>query len=147
MPEIKWNDELSVGVEQIDNQHKELLRIANALINAVSLGRDKRILDNVIKKLREYTVHHFSSEEELMEKVHYGKRAEHMAEHNKLKRNVKDYQRLIYQHENLTPDVILEFLKDWLLSHILTFDRELARFIHEQEASAKPVEVGTPEDK
>lgn len=134
MKQIEWNDELSVGVPKVDTQHKELIRIANVLLKAVTLGRDERVLGNVVRKLRDYTVHHFSNEEDLMETVGFPGRGEHANEHARLKREVKDYQRLIYKKENLTPDALLEFLKDWLLGHILTFDRDLARFIHEQEA-------------
>jgi hemerythrin len=133
MTKIKWNEELSVGVEQIDNQHKELIRIVNGLINAVDLGRNKKTLENVILKLREYTVFHFNSEEALMEEIRYSQRGEHAKEHTRLKKSIKDYQHKIYMHENLTSDMVLEFMKEWLLHHILSFDRELARFIHEQK--------------
>jgi len=147
MAKIEWSDKLSVGVEQIDNQHKELLRIANVLINAVSLGREVRVLENVLKRLREYTVFHFNSEEELMGDIRYPGRGDQAVEHARLKKEVKDYQRQIYKKEGLTPDEVLEFIKDWLLKHILTYDRELARFIHEQETSAKPVDIDESEDK
>jgi len=140
MSKIQWNSELSVGVKQIDDQHKELIRIANGLINAISLKREERILGNVTRKLREYTVFHFASEEQLMDDIRYPKRGEHANEHIRLKKNVKDYQRIIYKHEDLTPETVLQFLKEWLLGHILTHDRELAQFIHEQEAEVKAEE-------
>lgn len=135
MPKINWNDELSVNVPAIDDQHKELIRIANVLIKAVSLERDDRVVGNVIRKLRDYTVFHFSSEETLMQDIRYPKRAEHEAEHRRLKQNVKNYQRVLYKKESISPSEVLDFLKEWLLTHILTFDREIARFIHAQEAA------------
>lgn len=151
MTKINWNDELSVNVPAIDDQHKELIRIANVLIKAVSLERDDRVVGNVIKKLRDYTVFHFSSEEALMQDVRYPKRAEHEAEHRRLKQNVKNYQRVLYKKESISPYEVLDFLKEWLLTHILTFDRELARFIHAQEtgktSAGEPVIKGrTPPD-
>lgn len=143
MKQIQWNDELCMNNEQVDSQHKELIRICNVLLKAVTDGKDKRIVNNVLRKLREYTVFHFSSEEGLMEKARYDKRAEHANEHARLKREVKDYQRMVYEHENLTPDAILEFLKNWLLGHILTYDREFARFIHEKKTTpAGEVTIG-----
>lgn len=141
MNKIQWNDELSVGVEQIDDQHKELIRIANALINAVTLERDQRIINNVLNKLREYTIHHFNSEEQLMEKIGFPKRGEHATEHARLKKEVKEYQHQVYLKENLTPDALLEFLKNWLLKHILTYDRDIARFMHKKGMETKPVET------
>jgi hemerythrin len=135
MSRIEWSDELCMGVKQIDDQHRELIRIANVLMKAVSLGRDERVLTNVIKRLREYTVFHFNSEESLMEDVRYPERGDHMNEHRRLKQNVKDYQRILYKKEAISPEEIFIFIRGWLLEHILTSDRELARFIHEQAAA------------
>ncbi len=132
MPAIKWSPDLSVGVPEIDTQHKRLIQIANGLINAVAKGSDQRVIGNVVRRLREYTVFHFNSEEKLMEDVHFRKRGEHAREHARLKDQVKQYQRTIYLKENLHPDAVLNFLKIWLLKHILETDRELADFIHAQ---------------
>lgn len=144
MPKIEWNSRLSVGVDAIDDQHKELIRIGNALLNAAALGRDKQILDNVISKLREYTVFHFSSEEKLMEDIRYPDRGEHGNEHARLKKEVKDYQRMLYKQEALDPDEMLKFLEDWIIVHIHTQDRELAHFIHGQDVE-KALEVKDPQ--
>lgn len=140
IPEVQWSDKLSLGVPQIDDQHKELIRIANGLIKAVHRGKDKIALDRILKKLREYTVFHFSSEEKLMEDIRYPGRGDQAREHARLKKEVKSYQRMAYQKEDLTPDTILEFMTGWLLRHILDYDRELAKFIHEKEAENTLVE-------
>lgn len=134
MAKLEWRNELSVGVTMIDDQHKELIRIANGLINAVSLGRDRKTLENVLRRLREYTVFHFKSEEALMEELRYDKRAQHANEHHELKDKVKGFQRMLYLQEELTPQAVLAFMKEWLLKHILQSDRDIARFIREQEA-------------
>lgn len=148
MPQIQWNAELSVGVEMIDTQHKELIRIANVLIKSVSLGLDRNVVDDTIKKLREYTVYHFSCEEELMEEIRYPGRSDQVVEHNRLKAEVKAYQRQLYLQEDITAEDILDFVKGWLLDHILNFDRDLARFIHAKEAreSEEIREIGAEEE-
>lgn len=133
MPLIKWTPEISVEVPLIDDQHKRLIAIANGLIKAVGRGLDERVVNNVIRRLREYTVFHFSSEEKLMEEAHYPKRGEHALEHRRLKEQVKQYQRTIYYKENPSPEAVTNFLRTWLLKHIMESDRRLADFIHEQE--------------
>ena len=140
IPTLKWNEALTTGVEIIDSQHKELIRIANGLMKAVARGKDKEAVDAIVRRLREYTVFHFNSEEELMGKIRYPKRGEQAQEHARLKREVKDFQQQLFHKETLTSNAILEFVKDWLLGHILTYDRDLANFIHEQEAEATEVE-------
>lgn len=130
---IQWSPQLSLGVPLIDDQHKQLITIANVLIKAVGRDLNTRVINNVIRRLREYTVFHFSSEEELMEKVHYTYRGEHANEHLQLKQQVKEYQRGIYYKENPRPEEVKEFIKGWLLGHILESDRRLVDYIHEQE--------------
>jgi len=147
MARIEWSNELSVGVKQIDDQHKELIRITNVLINAVHAKQQVNILDDTLSRLRDYTVTHFTDEEKLMTEVSYPERGEHVIEHTRLKRSVKDYRRQLYKKEDLTPDDVLEFMKDWLLTHILTYDRDLANFIHEQEAETSPGEAEADVDE
>lgn len=132
MGRLQWSDELSVGVEMIDNQHKELIRIANGLISAVSKKRGDRVVQNVIRRLRNYTVFHFNSEEKFMEDMCYPKRGEHEAEHVILKESVKKFQRTLYEKKNLPPDAVLDFLKIWLIKHILSADIELSKFVHSE---------------
>jgi hemerythrin len=145
MPLIKWTPQLSVDVPLIDDQHKQLIAIANGLIKAMHRGLNSRVINNVIRRLREYTVFHFSSEEKLMEEVCYPKRGEHANEHRRLKEQVKQYQQKIYYKENPNPDAVTDFIKTWLLKHILESDRKLANFIHEQ--AKKEAEKGKAKDQ
>lgn len=140
MAEIKWSKELSVGVEMIDDQHKKLIGIVNTLLTAIEQDQDKEILNDIFIQLREYTVFHFSCEQDLMSEIHYPKRGTQMEAHTNLKKDVKNFQRQIYLHEEPTTAEVLSFMKGWMLDHILTHDRELARFIHEQKAEVKSEE-------
>ena len=71
MPAIQWTNDLSVGVKTIDYQHQALIRIANDLIDALVEGKSAGLVEDTVRKLREYTVFHFNYEERLMEKIHY----------------------------------------------------------------------------
>jgi hemerythrin len=134
MTPLQWSDELSVGVPLIDQQHKELIRIAVLALDAMKREDGREYIDTVINKLREYTVFHFRYEEELMESMHFPERSEHGQEHVRLKNEVKQFQRELYLHNDPSPQTVRDFVKDWLITHILTFDRNLAKFIHEREA-------------
>lgn len=137
MKKIKWSEELTLGVTQIDDQHRELLKITNGLINAIVIGRSSTTISNVVKKLREYTVFHFNSEEEFMSRIGYDKLSKHSTEHSNLKKKVKDFQRSIYKGEDIEPEELLELLKEWLLKHILESDRDIAVFIKREKISPK----------
>lgn len=141
MKKLEWSDELSLGVLEIDAQHKELLRIANGLLQAISLGRPERTITNVIRKLREYTVFHFNSEEAFMDRIGYNKKAEHFAKHSVLKKKVKEFQRTIYEGNVVDADKLMSFLKVWLLKHILESDRELVVFIKTENISTNNFDI------
>ncbi|WP_419779897.1 bacteriohemerythrin [Maridesulfovibrio sp.] len=135
MKRLEWSDKLNLGVPQIDNQHKELIRLVNGLISAVSLDRPEKTIKNVLKKLREYTVFHFNSEEVFMDSIGYDNLNKHVAEHIDLKKKVKEFQRSIYKGESVEVMTLLDFLKPWLLNHILESDREIAAFIKREKIS------------
>ncbi len=139
---LKWTDSLSLGVRQIDDQHRELIRIANGLLNAVELGRPTRVLENVLSRLREYTVFHFHSEETFMEDIRYPERGEHAREHFALKQRVKAFRRRLYRDEPLEVGEVLAFLQGWLLDHILVSDMDIARFLRETGRKRKPGSPG-----
>jgi len=132
MSRIQWNEELSVGVKEVDDQHKELISIANTLLGAVESGRGRSVTDKVIKQLRDYTVFHFNSEEDLMRSSQYPKLSEHIATHSRLKNEVKDFQRDVYEGKSPSTAKVMAFLKEWLLNHILSYDRDFARFLRER---------------
>ncbi|MGB9912684.1 MAG: hemerythrin, partial [Candidatus Kapaibacteriota bacterium] len=44
---IEWNDNYSVGVSIIDNQHKQLIRIINELHEGMGTGKGKDVLGKV----------------------------------------------------------------------------------------------------
>ncbi|MGB4948103.1 MAG: hemerythrin domain-containing protein, partial [Candidatus Competibacter denitrificans] len=63
---IEWSDALSVGVEEVDQQHKGLAQMVNELNGAIHGGWGKETRDDIIVKLLEYTRVHFATEESLM---------------------------------------------------------------------------------
>jgi hemerythrin len=120
---------LGIGVESIDNEHKRLIKIANAIIKISNESRSKDQLIHAISYLREYTVVHFQNEEHYMESIHYPGLAEHRQEHAKLKLVVKDYQATLYHAESLDGIDVLSFIKSWLLEHVLGSDMRIKAYI------------------
>lgn len=122
MPNIVWSETLSVGRMEIDTEHKQLIRIANSLLRAMQEGRKKNDFAKILHELREYTVFHFTNEEEYMRSIDYPDLARHMEEHNILKRRVKDFQHSVFIGEKVEFGPLREMLKDWLVGHILSCD-------------------------
>ncbi len=71
MDYMTWTTDLSVGVKQFDDEHKELINIINMLNTAIISDDPKSHLEKILSNLAKYTRNHFSHEEELMEKHGY----------------------------------------------------------------------------
>ena len=84
---IEWNDEYLLGIQEIDNQHKKLVAIANELYDITTGNSEvyKLEMSKVLKKLTDYTVYHFSSEEEFMKKKGYYAEMDNQNQENKRK--------------------------------------------------------------
>ncbi len=75
---LEWTPDLSVGVEEIDEQHRELFRRAERLIATLRCGDRGEVLP-LLAYLDEYVAHHFSAEERLMREVRYPALEEHVS--------------------------------------------------------------------
>ncbi len=128
---IAWNDNLSIGVDQIDNQHKELIGRIDGLFDACNNGKGKEEVLKVIDYLGAYVITHFSDEEGLQKKYGYPEYNSHKLLHTQF---VKDFGILkdTLNKDGVTPMIIIKMNKlliDWLLNHIKKTDKELAVFL------------------
>jgi len=135
MARIEWHDNLSLGILTLDGQHRRLLDLCNRLLKAVRDGSKKDVAA-AFRELRQYTVTHFNAEEEFMESVDYPSLARHKLLHAQLKRDVKHYQDVVYRHGEVTEGEIVEFLKQWLLDHILKNDLDIRKWLQTREHGA-----------
>jgi len=133
MKTLQWNDSLSIGVDSIDSQHKELIRIVNELITCIDSGNIESNAIKIMHELKEYTVLHFVDEEKYMNSIKYNKINEHRAAHNQLKHSVSFFQSSLYHHECFDKEKSITFIKHWLLDHVLGEDMKIKEFILQNE--------------
>ena len=127
-----WDDSFSVNIGVVDAEHKNLVSMVNELHQAMGQGIGKDKLGRILSKLIEYTQVHFETEERLMQSHAYPDFLAHRSEHQKLTSTVIDFQRRFLANEvGLTLEV-MEFLKDWLRTHILRSDKKYSPFLNAQ---------------
>lgn len=118
----------------MDDQHKALVQAINDLHDAVRQGRGKSGLGQMFHFLRDYTLSHFRTEEELMGLHRYPRYGTHKEIHDALMRQMAA---LVQRYDGgqliLTVDV-MDFLQEWLVGHIQAEDKKLAQFLREKGA-------------
>ena len=129
MPIFTWSDTYSVGAPGIDAQHKKLFDLINSLHEAMSQGKGKEALGKILDGLMDYTRVHFSDEEKMLEKVNYPDLAIQRTQHAAFVKKISDLQ-TDYKNGKVTMTLpMMEFLKDWLLNHILKVDKKYESYL------------------
>lgn len=129
MKDIVWGKILSVGVDEIDDDHRKLVNIFNILNHSVMEGASPDYLAAILEELINCTVWHFSHEERLMLKYRYAQIEEHKAAHRELIKSAKELQQNILAADKRVADEHIEFLERWLTEHILTTDLRLGSYL------------------
>lgn len=124
---LTWNNLFSVGVKEIDNQHKKLVAIANRLNDAMKDGVGKDVLATILADLLAYTESHFAFEERLMDQYNYPLSPQHKAEHRELVKTVGEFSRQLEKGEAELTSGVMNFLRDWLSRHIMNSDKMFGR--------------------
>jgi hemerythrin-like metal-binding protein len=133
--DVAWDDKYELGIDEIDNQHRESLTIISRLHEEVTTGRDRATIAALTHTLENNIAEHFDFEEKLMHDHHYPFAADHVAQHNSFR---KFFASIKGEIEACVDDPLYLgfrinlFLADWLLNHSNRDDRHLGRFLNER---------------
>lgn len=126
---IPWKSEYNLDIKSIDEQHKTLVDLMNDLNNAMLHEKGKNEISKVIKGLVDYTVYHFDFEEGLLKKNNYGDFDNHKKLHIKFVNQIKTFQKEFEHGEKELSKDVMDFLKDWLIEHIMGTDRKYVEIL------------------
>lgn len=125
---IQWTEALSVKVPSMDNDHRNLISLINQLASAEMIG-NRRVAESVLDELLNYTIDHFSREEQYLQKSGYPSQDlfAHRLQHASFTETIQDirWQYLHGFRPRINQEVLL-FLRDWLSKHILVEDMRYA---------------------
>ena len=131
MNEVKWTNDLSVGVGLIDEQHKKLIEHLNDLSKAVEQQQGPREVSDTLSFLIDYTDFHFSMEERNMAAHGYPGLQLHKAKHEEFK-SILTYMESEFRDDGPTAilaESIDTLLVNWLLKHIRVVDVQFGAFL------------------
>jgi len=128
---MPWTKDMSVGIDKIDVQHQWLVDATNTLHEELQLAVPcRQTVGRVLDGLVDYTMNHFILEEELLFRLGYPETESHKAEHDAFL--IKAMRLLLAFEAGASVDLeVLEFLKQWLMHHILCVDKAYVPFLHQ----------------
>ena len=125
---FQWSPAYSVGVDEIDAEHRSLFRLAGRLQKAMLAGAGKGLVEELLAGLIAYTCQHFAHEEDLMRTLGYPGLAAHCRQHEALRARVAVLRQRSAAGEITMTIEILHFLSDWLRVHIADSDRLIGQY-------------------
>jgi len=137
---VHWTEELATGVEEIDEQHRELYAAVASLHDSMKQGRLDRI-GGVVEYLARYAADHFATEERHMAERRYPRLAEHRALHETFV-GAFLVRKAAFQSNGFRPSLVVElseWLATWLGDHVRKVDGEMGRFFRSQAAGRSSI--------
>jgi len=129
---MEWSTQFDTGIASIDAEHKVLMGYINDLHDGMMDGRGKTAMAPVLAGLVSYTGNHFKHEEELFETHQYEFTEEHKDHHKKLVDQVLEFQKQFNDGDATISSDLMNFLKEWLMSHILQEDMKYTALFKEK---------------
>ena len=127
-----WKDSYQLGVELIDQQHKELFQMVDDLITNLENSKEWQPKQKYIVSLafmKRYVANHFQAEEEYQASIGYSGLAEHKKEHDKFTKTILEYEEKLHK-TNYDLHLVKEFsgvLVAWLIYHVMEKDQQIVK--------------------
>lgn len=129
---IQWSSKYSSGIDEIDADHKVLVRLINRCQKAVIDNQQDEKIISILGDLISYVDYHFAREELIMETCDCPDLEMHKDLHKNMSLQVGSYVKE-YGRGKLTAKSLLEFLMSWLINHIQEEDLPMAQFCSGKE--------------
>jgi hemerythrin len=139
--EFTWSEEYSVGIDEIDEQHKALFTLINRLYHAmIHVNLNKKgsaVCGDILDELADYTRIHFLLEQTLMRIGGYPEYEAHCELHKNLVNEIDALQEKIASGKAAISFELLQFLRNWLTKHILDEDMKYGMYFKKHGQSQK----------
>jgi len=128
MDTINWKNEFSVGVAEMDAQHKKLLGMINRLISEQKSLTDPETIAELLTGMTDYAQEHFRAEEYLMAENGYELKNMQELQHKRFIEKTEEFMNVSDIGPNILSNALLNYLSSWLIEHILKEDMKYKEF-------------------
>ncbi len=131
MDSSSWPGELRIGIGVFDREHRHLADAVNELQAAVEAGNNPAATVPLLNRLAANTIAHFKAEEAMMASAKYPALALHALKHQRLREQFSAFQARHDRGEVKLDCHSLNFLRDWVATHIQSEDLTFALWLNE----------------
>ena len=132
MPKITWPDKLTTGITLIDEQHRRIIDLLNALQETIERG-ELTLANQTLATLLEHKVAHAAYEETLLKSSGFPFFKPHKHAHDEVIQECSAYLQRAQQGEYVSHNA-LAFLKPWMVKHIRGEDTDYVEYVKRHQA-------------
>lgn len=129
MSGVKWSEVFSVGITEMDKQHKYLLGIVNQFSEAMQSKSHELIIRELLPGLLSAAQKHFEDEEQIMREVEYPEIGPHRVLHLYLVEQLGNMTTRLQEGKVVPIYSFVPFLEEWLIQHVQQEDKRLGDYI------------------
>lgn len=134
---MHWDEKYCVGLREIDDEHRSLIKSVNELHAAIEARMDREEIKGFFARVEREIGAHFDHEERLMREYDYQAYEEHRADHQRLLEDIediaKDFADGVFDYD---PDKALgRRLTDWFMDHVRKHDAPMCKFLSQGTAA------------
>lgn len=126
---LLWQDSFSVGIAEVDHEHRELIGLINALHAALGSDRSGERVEAFLGEIFAQVSAHFALEERVMRERRYDALVDHKADHERLLDQLRDMMDAQADGEALDDERFGGQLAEWFAGHFRTHDARLHRHL------------------
>jgi hemerythrin len=136
--DFEWHDEYSIGVDEVDVQHRRFLTLLKEIYEVSAQTTERRDVSRLLDELMRYVRFHLGSEELLMEAYAYPKHLEQKSEHAQL---IKELERQVDEIRSNRGHVnsLLFHLMKWFVNHDSHADQEFGDYVKKHRRSSRAI--------
>lgn len=122
---LQWKPEYSVGVESVDDEHRDMIAMINTVYQQLGQDPDIDRIESFLGDIFSAISGHFALEERIMRDAGYAEYEAHKDDHEDLLDQIRDLMD-DYADDPVTGERKLQQgLSNWFAQHFSTFDARL----------------------
>jgi len=126
---IEWREQFTIGLPEVDHEHRELIAAINALHARPGLGSSVAEITGALGDIHSSIAAHFALEERSMAQLGYPALDTHKADHERLLDEILDIMDGVAAQEGYAPGALGAALAEWFGRHFRTHDADLHHWL------------------
>ena len=126
---IAWREEFTIGLPDVDHEHREMISMINALLETLGPDTGVQRIVTALGEIHARIALHFALEEREMHRLHYTAVVEHKDDHERLLDDILDIIDSVESPRDYDPRALGDRLSRWFTGHFRTHDARLHRWL------------------